>query len=129
MTVLAQTWQTRPQVGRQPESGRSVREPQSLASRPPATGSLLLDPLPPGARPPRTRKLPVSRRTATIGVSALALAAVAVLVVTLVTGSSPRSARLRRARAARMDPRRLSHLLRAATARRLPDDRPHRRLG
>jgi serine/threonine protein kinase len=90
MTVLAQTWQTRPQVGQQPESGRSVREPLSLASRPPATGSLLLDPLPPGARPPRTRKLPVSRRTATIGVSALALAAVAVLVVTLVTGSSPK---------------------------------------
>ena len=89
-TVLAQTWQTGPQVGRRPESGPGVREPKPRASRPPATDSLLLDPLPPGARPPRTRKLPVSRRTATIGVSALALAAVAVLVVTLVTGSSPK---------------------------------------
>ena len=91
-TVLAQTWQTGPQAGRQPESGPGVREPRPRASRPPATDSLLLGSLPPGARPPRTRKLPVSRRTATIGVSALALAlaAVAVLVVTLVTGSSPK---------------------------------------
>jgi serine/threonine protein kinase len=90
MTVLAQTWQTGPRVGQQPESGPSVREPQPRASRPPATDSLLLDPLAPGVRPPRTRKLPVSRRTATIGVSALALAAVAVLIVVLVTGSSPK---------------------------------------
>ena len=89
-TVLAQTWQTGPQVAQQPESGPSVREPQPRASRPPATGSLLLDPLPPGALPPRARKLPVSRRTATMGASALALAAVAVLVATLVTGSSPK---------------------------------------
>ena len=89
MTVLAQTWQSGPQAGR-PGSGPSVREPQPRVSQPPATDSLLLDPLRPGARPPRTRKLPVSRRTATVGVSAFALAAVAVLVVTLVTGSSPK---------------------------------------
>ena len=89
-TVLAQTWQTGPQVGRHPESGPGVREPKPRASRPPATDSLPLDPLPPGARPPRTRKLPVGRRTATIGVSALAIAAVAVLVVTLVTGGGPK---------------------------------------
>ncbi len=97
LTVLAQTWQqTGPHSGQQPgsgprASGSRVGEPQPRASRPPATDSLLLEAPPAGARPRATRKLPVSRRTAMIGVSALALAlaAVAVLVVTLVAGHSP----------------------------------------
>ena len=81
-TILSRTWQ---QTG--PHPSRPLRADQPRA----AQGSLLLDPAPPGPGPPRTRKGRISRRTTTIGVSALAAAAVAVgVVLAVLPGHAPK---------------------------------------
>ena len=96
-TILSRTWQ---QTGPHPSRPRAAEEPRGVR------GSLLLEPAPPGAGrpgalpagaepagtgPPGARKRRVSRRTQTIGVSALAAAAVAVgVVLTVLPGHAPK---------------------------------------
>ena len=91
-TILSRTWQ---QPGPHPSRPRAAEEPRG------AQGSLLLDPAPhraapprallTGAGPPGARKRRVSRRTKTIGVSALAAAAVAVgVVLAVLPGHAPK---------------------------------------
>jgi serine/threonine protein kinase len=93
-TVLSLTWQQTGPYASQAQAGQSSagRRPasESRTRRPPANGSLLLEPARPGTRPRGPRKVPVSRRTATIGVSAVVLVAVAILAVALMTGRSPK---------------------------------------
>ncbi len=86
-TILSRTWQ---QTGPHPSRPRAADEPRA------AKGSLLLDPAPPGAVPPGAgpggaRKGRISRRTTTIGVSAMAAAAVAVgVALAVLPGQTPK---------------------------------------
>ena len=86
-TILSRTWQqTGPRPGRPRAAGDAGR----------AKGSLLLDPAPPGAvpaaAPSGASKGRISRRTTTIGVAALAAAAVAVgLVLAVLPGHAQKA--------------------------------------
>ena len=85
-TILSKTWQ---RTGTHPSRPRA-----NEASG--AKGSLLLEPAPPGAGPPGsgppgTRKSPISFRTKTIGVSALAIAAGGVAAIVMLMGHGPKA--------------------------------------
>ncbi len=89
-TVLSLTWGTGPMSG--PPSA-------TRATGPMVKDPGLLQPAPPGAdwpapKPATGSKGPVSRRTVSIGVAALAVAAAVILSVVLLTGSSTKSGSL-----------------------------------